>query len=113
MTTTKRVFAAAVFIAATIAIPAHAAKLSASCPTPDYDAAWVNADVQGDVELAFLVEPDGRILEAKILKSSGSTKLDKASLAEGSRCKFGPRSADSGHAPVWTKVRYSWEINPA
>ncbi|PWF49342.1 energy transducer TonB [Massilia glaciei] len=113
MTAIKPVFAAAALLAATIATPAHAAKLSASCPTPEYASAWVNDDVQGDVELAFLVEPDGNILDAKILKSSGSSKLDKASLAGGSRCKFGPRAADSGHAPVWTKIRYSWEIEQA
>lgn len=84
---------------------------NADCNVPAYRTAWQDDDVQGTVKLAVLVGTDGRVLDAKVLESSGYTALDKASLRAGTTCKFEPAVKDNNSAAVWAKVQYKWVLN--
>jgi len=82
-----------------------------ACETPDYPLVWQNEEQQGAVILAMLVGADGNVTDAKVLESSGYSKLDKASLRAGAKCKFKPATKNGEIAQSWVKVRYRWEIN--
>lgn len=93
------------------ALPALAAGTAASpsidpqdCAKPDYPIRWQNEGEGGSVVVAFLVGADGRVLESKLVQSSGYVRLDRASVRAVERCRFAAAPA----SPAWSKVRYSW-----
>ncbi|MYM90301.1 TonB family protein [Rugamonas sp. FT82W] len=82
-----------------------------TCGAPDYTAAWLGEEQQGDVKVKLLVSPDGTVTDAKLVESSGYATLDKASLRASTKCKFKPVAKDSDIAQGWVNVRYTWVIN--
>jgi protein TonB len=82
----------------------------ASCAKPDYPARWVNEGDSGNVVIAMLVGADGKVIESKVLESSGSLRVDRASVRAGERCKFVTAAKSGATAPAWAKVQYSWVI---
>jgi len=88
------------------------AKIDAKdCEKPDYPVRWVNEGDSGNVIVAFLVGPDGKVMDSKIVESSGSLRVDRASAKAGARCKFQPGEKNGLAAASWTKVRYSWQMD--
>ncbi|MFL6657974.1 MAG: energy transducer TonB [Massilia sp.] len=81
------------------------------CEKPDFPARWMNEGDAGNVVVAFLVGADGKVVESKILESSGSSRVDRASAKAGARCKFQAGSRDGQAAPGWAKVRYTWLVD--
>jgi protein TonB len=81
------------------------------CEAPEYPARWVTEGEGGTVLVAFLVGTDGKVVDSKIVESSGSTRMDRASARAGARCAFQPGAKDGAAAPSWTKVRFSWVLN--
>ncbi|MDE2430658.1 MAG: TonB family protein, partial [Burkholderiales bacterium] len=51
---------------------------SKSCEPPKYPKAALMNEETGTVALGFLVGADGKVVESKVEKSSGSKSLDKA-----------------------------------
>ncbi len=84
---------------------ADMARLSKDCPAPHYLSSWVRGDVQGSVLIAYTADASGKIVEPKLLQSSGSRHLDQASLNAVKSCKAANPAAGTG------KVRYDWQIN--
>lgn len=78
------------------------------CEKPEYPVRWQNEGDGGNVVVAFLVGTDGKVMESKIVASSGSVRVDRASARAGARCKFQPGARDGQAAPSWAKVRYTW-----
>jgi protein TonB len=76
------------------------------CEKPDFPARWHNEGDGGNVIVAFLVGTDGKVIESKIVESSGSTRVDRASAKAGAQCKFVPAAA-----PGWARVRYTWLVD--
>jgi protein TonB len=108
MFSTKRI---AALILSLSAVPAIAAGTAATpsvdtldCAKPDYPIRWQNEGDSGSVVVAFLVGADGRVVDSKIVQSSGYVRVDRASVRAVERCKFA--AAPAGQA--WSKVRYSW-----
>ncbi|KQZ30289.1 energy transducer TonB [Duganella sp. Root1480D1] len=87
------------------------APTSDSCGIPDYPVTWIDDGLQGTVRLALLVGADGSVKDKKVVATSGYRELDKASLRAGGTCKFGAAAKDSGRAPGWTTVQYTWIAN--
>lgn len=60
-------------------------------PRPAYPSSARKAGWEGCVEIALEVAPDGRVIRARVLSSSGHGILDRAALAALGRWRFAPR----------------------
>ncbi len=89
---------------------ADAARLSKDCPVPNYLSSWVRSDVQGSVVIGFTADANGKIVDPKVLQSSGYRHLDQASLNAVKACKVANPAALQGQVGM-SKVRYDWQIN--
>jgi len=98
---------------ATARAPVHIAAQvdSNACEKPEYPASSIRTAEEGTVNLAMLIGPDGRVLESKVEKSSGSRALDKAAIQGLSLCKFKPGSVDGFPEKSWAKLQYVWTLN--
>jgi len=65
---------------------------------------------EGPVFLSFLVDPEGRVMEGKIDKSSGYKKLDEAALSGISVCRFKPTLIDGVPRVAWKKLEFVWSM---
>jgi protein TonB len=79
-----------------------------SCETPKYPKAALVNEESGTVQMAFLVAADGKVVESKLERSSGSKSLDKAALTAFGLCKFKPGTKDGKAEQMWTKVEFVW-----
>jgi protein TonB len=84
---------------------------SNACEKPDYPASSIRNGEEGVVNLAMLIGPDGKVLESKVEKSSGSRALDKAAIQGLSLCKFKPGTVDGLPEKSWAKLQYVWHLN--
>jgi TonB family protein len=107
MTTFTRVLAASTLslLLSTASHAADVARLAKDCPAPNYLSSWVRGDVQGSVIIGYTADATGKILDPKVLQSSGYRHLDQASLNAVKSCKTANPAVGSG------KVRYDWQIN--
>ena len=83
---------------------------SKSCDPPKYPKAALMNEETGTVTMGFLVGADGKVVESKVEKSSGSKSLDKAALSALSQCKFKPGTKDGKPDQVWAKVDFVWKL---
>jgi periplasmic protein TonB len=118
MLSTKRVSTVLSILLLSLAAPlAIAAGANATvdpkdCETPEFPARWQNEGDSGNVVVAFLVGADGKVLDSKLVESSGIVRVDRASVRAGARCKFQPGVAANGQAAAsWAKVKYTWVID--
>ena len=81
-----------------------------ACERPEYPGRSLRNEEQGTVILAFLIGLDGRVVDSRIEKSSGSRDLDKAAIAGLSLCKFKPGTVDGKPEQSWTKMQYVWKL---
>lgn len=93
----------------------HAAEVapvidSKSCDPPKYPKAALMNEETGTVSMGFLVGVDGKVVESKVEKSSGSKSLDKAALSALSLCKFKPGTKDGKPEQLWAKVDFVWKL---
>ncbi len=107
---------AAVCLLLSLAAPVMAVEQAAkvdttACAKPDFPARWMYEGDSGNVVIAFLVGSDGKVVESKVLESSGHTRVDRASVRAGKRCTFKPAARDGRAAPGWAKVQYTWVID--
>lgn len=107
-----RIFAAIAALAwVGTAVPAVAAESAtvdfSTCSKPEYPRASLVNEEQGTVTLAFLISPDGGVVESKVEKSSGFKNLDKAAQKALSACKFKVKVKEQS----WTKLDYVWKLD--
>lgn len=81
-----------------------------SCESPKYPKAALMNEETGTVTMGFLIATDGKVVESKVEKSSGSKSLDKAALSALSLCKFKPGSKDGKPDQLWAKVDFVWKL---
>jgi TonB family protein len=81
-----------------------------TCTKPEWPRSSLRYEETGTVTLAFFVNPDGRILRAKILQSSGHVELDNAAFAGIANCRFKPASVDGKPTPAWAMLQYVWAL---
>ncbi|HEU4844856.1 MAG TPA: TonB family protein [Burkholderiaceae bacterium] len=80
-----------------------------NCSAPPYPINAYRNGEAGSVLLALLVASDGRVVESKVQKSSGSSELDKAARNALALCKFKP--AEGQTEPTWANLTYVWSID--
>ena len=81
-----------------------------SCEKPSYPAASLRANETGIVRLSFLIDTDGKVLDSKLERSSGSRRLDEAAKAGLSLCKFRPATVNGRPERSWGRIDYVWKI---
>lgn len=81
-----------------------------SCDQPKYPKAALMNEETGTVTMGFLIAVDGKVVESKVEKSSGSKSLDKAALSALSLCKFKPGTKDGKADQLWAKVDFVWKL---
>jgi len=82
-----------------------------NCARPEYPRnAQRNGDT-GTVTLALLIGTDGKVVESKVEKSSGSRELDRAAQAGLSLCRFQPGTVDGVPQQSWTRMQYVWSLD--
>jgi protein TonB len=81
-----------------------------NCDKPEYPRTSLRNEESGTVTLAFLIGLDGRVVESRVEKSSGSKDLDNAARAGLSLCKFKPGTIDGKPQQSWTKMQYVWKL---
>jgi protein TonB len=81
-----------------------------SCRQPEYPAASRRQEEQGGVVLSFLINESGRVVESKVERSSGYSRLDEAARVALSLCQFKPGSLDGKPESSWAKLEYVWRL---
>jgi len=64
----------------------------------------------GAVTLGYRMDAEGKVLDARIDKSSGSPRLDNAALNALQQCKFQPLINEGGLPDSWVKIDYELQI---
>lgn len=82
-----------------------------SCATPDYPARAARNGETGTVTLALLVGANGRVLNSRILTSSGSRDLDRAAQSALSLCAFQPAMEGGVAQEGWARISYVWTLD--
>ena len=106
---TKALPAAAPSIAKSVRIAAVAD--FSTCEKPAYPKASQRNEEAGTVTLSFLVGVDGRVIDSKVLKSSGFRDLDKAAQNGIGKCVFKPGSVDGKLEQAWMQMQYVWNLD--
>jgi len=81
-----------------------------TCEKPAYPAASLRANEVGIVRLSFLINTDGKVLDSKVERTSGSRRLDQAARAGLSLCKFKPATVNGKPERTWGRIEYVWKI---
>jgi protein TonB len=93
----------------------HAAEVSPvidskSCDAPKYPKSALMNEETGTVVLGYLIGADGKVMDSRVDKTSGSKALDKAALTALALCKFKPGNKDGKVEQMWTKVEFVWKL---
>ncbi len=92
------------------AAPSASAKAAGKCSGAVYPKAALRAEIQGKVELEFLIDIDGSVADSRVTKSSGFALLDTAAIEGLSKCRFIPQLKDGTAIPAWLAVRYVFAL---
>lgn len=80
------------------------------CDKPEYPAASLQAGEAGVVRLQFLIGIDGKVLESKIIRTSGYRRLDEVARKALELCKFKPAMVDGRPEQSWASLEYAWTL---
>jgi protein TonB len=81
-----------------------------ACEKPPYPPQSLRARETGVVQLSFLIDVDGNVLESQVAHSSGHRRLDEAAKSGLSLCKFRPGTLDGKPERSWARIEYEWKI---
>ncbi len=79
--------------------------------TPEYPAALRRRGVEGEVLLALVIAPDGRVTSSRVLASEPPGVFDAYALAAADKTRFNPQTKNG--EPVSTRVElpYVWSLS--
>ena len=83
---------------------------ASSCDKPEYPAAARRANETGTVLLNFLIDVNGKVVESKVERSSGSRRLDEAAREALELCNFKPATVDGKPTRAWARIEYVWTL---
>lgn len=81
-----------------------------SCPRPAYPREAIRYELEGITTLRFHLAPDGHVLDARVVKSSGWAMLDDAVVRSIQSCKFTPAQAEKARGAA-LPVQYVWSLD--
>ena len=80
------------------------------CAKPVWPAKSLRKEESGVVQMRFLVDVDGTVVESKVTRSSGSRDLDFAARDALSKCRFNPLLVDGVPVKDWMPLTYVWTL---
>lgn len=80
------------------------------CTAPDYPRILKLDQYQGDVTLAYTLGADGKVIEAKVVNSSGNARIDRESMHALRNCNFHTSASGGAAEPQWNKVKFEWVL---
>jgi len=83
----------------------------ASCAKPQYPREDLQAGHQGTVNLGFLVDENGQVMDSKVTTSSGFATLDEAVRTALVKCRFHPALDNGKPVQQWAHVQYVWTLS--
>jgi|UniRef100_A0A7V3UZK4 protein TonB len=81
-----------------------------SIPKPVYPDLARNAGIEGRCVVEALVDVDGSVVDAKIIKSSGNQSLDQAAIEAAFKAKFTPAMQRDKPVRVWVSIPYQFTL---
>ncbi|MEO0020227.1 MAG: TonB family protein [candidate division WOR-3 bacterium] len=81
-----------------------------SIPKPVYPDLARNAGIEGRCVVEALVDVDGSVVDAKIIKSSGNQSLDAAAIEAAFKAKFTPAMQRDKPVRVWVSIPYQFTL---
>jgi len=78
---------------------------------PAYSASYIRQGIEGSVDVEVYVLADGRVGDARILRSSGFEQMDQATLVEAKRrWRLVPATRDGTPFAQWYRLRVKFEL---
>jgi periplasmic protein TonB len=78
---------------------------------PTYSPSYIRQGIEGFVDVEIYVLPDGRVGDARILRSSGFDGMDQSTLEEAKRrWRLLPATRDGAPIAQWHKLRVKFEL---
>jgi periplasmic protein TonB len=78
---------------------------------PEYPPTSRRLGEQGSVILQVLVDTDGKVIDSKLLQSSGYDRLDQAALdGVKSNYRFLPGTVDGKSQQMWYTFKFTWKL---
>lgn len=84
-------------------------KFDDSCAKPQWPKAELERGYTGKVLLSFLVNEEGRAIDSRIVKTSGSDLLDEAAKVL-QTCQFRPARRNGVVVGAWMPIHYYWTL---
>ncbi len=81
-----------------------------SCAKPAYPQQAFKESRAGTVQLGFLIDHTGKVINSRVEHSSGHADLDEASRTGIEKCTFMPATKAGKPVESWTSLRYVWTL---
>ena len=79
---------------------------------PQYSPRMIREGNQGTIDIEVYVQPNGRVADARVVKSTGFEELDLAALAEAKRSwRLLPATRDGVPIAQWHRLRVTFKLN--
>ncbi|MES0873502.1 energy transducer TonB [Sinimarinibacterium thermocellulolyticum] len=82
-----------------------------SCERPSYPALSVRRGEEGTVVIAAELDANARLLDARVIQSSGHSRLDRVTLEAVRACRFTPELENGVARAATAEVRFTWKLN--
>ena len=82
-----------------------------SVPVPVYPEAVRTAGIEGSAVVEALLDLDGSVMDARVLKSSGNQQLDEAAIEAAKIAKFTPAKQRDKPVRVWISIPYRFTLH--
>lgn len=79
-------------------------------PVPNYPEMARTAGIEGQAVVEALVDVDGKVADARILKSSGNVSLDQAAVEAAMRSTFTPAKQRDQAVRVWVSIPFRFTL---
>jgi TonB family protein len=79
-------------------------------PVPEYPATVRDAGIEGTSVVEALLDLDGSVMDARVLKSSGNQMLDAAAVEAALKAKFTPAKQRDKAVRVWISLPYRFTL---
>lgn len=81
-----------------------------SVPVPDYPSTVRDAGIEGTAVVEALLDLDGSVMDARMLKSSGNQMLDASAVEAALKAKFTPAKQRDKAVRVWISIPYRFTL---
>lgn len=80
-------------------------------PTPAYPEMARNAGIEGQTVVEALVDVDGSVADARVLKSAGNQSLDASAVEAARRSRFTPAKQRDKAVRVWVSIPFRFTLS--